>query len=125
MEGGFDRKQKSMQLKAKNFEIICEALENYGKTDLFSKKEVEETFWKVQALWEKAKDIDESLQSAAKEKVYLAIIEGFEGSNLKLVEKNEIKHINYHGEDVDLYELASEPLQKEEAKKLGLKFRQK
>jgi hypothetical protein len=41
------------KLTAKDYEIISEAIENYEKTDLFSDQEVEETFWKIQTLWEK------------------------------------------------------------------------
>jgi hypothetical protein len=41
------------KLTAKDYEIISDAIENYKKTDLFSDQEVEETFWKIQTLWEK------------------------------------------------------------------------
>jgi hypothetical protein len=41
------------QLTALDCEIISEAMENYKKTDLFSSQEIEETFWKIQTLWEK------------------------------------------------------------------------
>ena len=41
------------KLTALDCEIISEAIENYNKTDLFSDQEVEETFWKIQTLWDK------------------------------------------------------------------------
>ena len=41
------------KLTALDCEIISEAIENYNKTNLFSDQEVEETFWKIQTLWDK------------------------------------------------------------------------
>jgi hypothetical protein len=64
-----------------------------------------------------------------KGKRYLAVVAGAgmgEGSTYRLTQEEDIKHIKYYGEYVKLYELASvNPLPKEEAKKLGLKFLQK
>jgi hypothetical protein len=41
------------KLTAKDYEIISDAIENYNKTELFSDQKVEETFWKIQTLWDK------------------------------------------------------------------------
>lgn len=51
-------KNKTIKLTERNFEIISDALEQYVVGDkysgIFSEDEVEETFYKVQDLWEKA-----------------------------------------------------------------------
>lgn len=63
------------------------------------------------------------------EKIYLAVIPGFgmgESSKHRLIKQEDIKDIPYFGEYVYLYELASnDPISKEEAKRLGLKFQEK
>lgn len=71
----------------------------------------------------------EPQQSPARERIYLAIIAGFgmgESDTYRLVRESEVRHINYHGEYVELYELAGGvPLPREKAEKLGLKFLKK
>lgn len=71
----------------------------------------------------------EKNQPKLSEKTYLVVVAGFgmgEPDTYRLLPENEIKHINYYGEYVELYELASsEPLPRERAKKLGLKFQTK
>jgi esterase/lipase len=50
------------KLTAINYEILSEAIENYKKTDLFSSQEIEETFWKIQTLWDKEVEaLDETI----------------------------------------------------------------
>ena len=51
-------KNKTIKLTERNYDIISDALEQYVVGDkysgIFSEDEVEETFYKVQDLWEKA-----------------------------------------------------------------------